>query len=187
MNSGSQAQWKTEAKLSGNSGTKEKCGMNDFLSEINNNAKKEENHLLFTVDASAGIKWFSSEKEDKVEIAKILLEKNLSGEIEIIVPDLFFFEIINSFLYKKNFSYGQILKIFNSLKLMHMQIIYADYQLMEESLSIAHRQGITFYDALYVACARQKDCILLTEDTKLFACRKNYNFIKNLDYLLEIF
>ena len=32
---------------------------------------------LFVIDASVGIKWFSSEFEDKVEIAKLLQEKIL--------------------------------------------------------------------------------------------------------------
>jgi len=161
--------------------------MNDFYSEIGSKTDKEENQLLFTVDASVGIKWFSSENEDKVEIAQILQEKNLSCEIEIIVPDLFFFEIINSFLYKKNYNSDSLLHILNSLKLMHMQIVYPDMALMEDVLKIAYKQNITFYDALYVAAAKQQDCILLTEDKKLLACDKYYKFIKNLDYLLEVF
>ena len=158
-----------------------------MISGIEDRTGEREKHYLFTVDASVGIKWFSSENEDKVEIAQILLEKNLTGEIEIIVPDLFFFEILNSFLYKKNFSSDAILKILNSLKLMHMQIVYPDMELMEDVLKIAYKQSITFYDALYVAAAKKQDCILLTEDTKLLACNNDYEFIKNLDYLLEVF
>jgi predicted nucleic acid-binding protein len=161
--------------------------MNDFYSEIGSKTDKQENHLLFTVDASVGIKWFSSENEDKVEIAQILQEKNLAGEIEIIVPDLFFFEIINSFLYKKNSNSDSLLHILDSLKFMHMQIVYPDMALMEDVLKIAYKQNITFYDALYVAVAKKQDCILLTEDKKLLACNNDYKFIKNLDYLLEVF
>jgi predicted nucleic acid-binding protein len=157
--------------------------MNDTNNIENKNNDKP---VFFVIDASVGIKWFSSENEEKVKIARSLQEKNISGEIEIIVPDLFFYEILNSFLYKRNSTIDSLIYINNSLDLMHMNIIFPDIDLMNETINIAFNLKITFYDALYIASAKNTNAILLTEDKKILSYSNKYEFIKSLDYIIEI-
>ena len=46
--------------------------------------------MNIVLDASIAIKWFKDKDENYVDLAVSIQKKKLTGEVEIIVPDLFF-------------------------------------------------------------------------------------------------
>ena len=70
-----------------------------------------------------------------------------------------------------------------SLLKMNMKVVYPESKLFEETLHIALKNNLTFYDALYIATAEANDAILYTEDKEILSCRKSYGFIRHIkDY-----
>ena len=140
--------------------------------------------MYVVLDASIAIKWFSSINEEHVENALAIQEKQVSGEINIIVPDLFFFEVLNAFITKSQFSAEDILIIKDALFKMSLEIKYPDDTMLTDSSKIAFEQDLTIYDALYIAVAKSCDAILYTEDKKILSCSKKYPFITDIKNLI---
>jgi predicted nucleic acid-binding protein len=132
------------------------------------------------LDASVAIKWFKDSDEDYVDSALSIQDRKLSGSIEIIVPDLFFFEVLNAFLTKSEFGLEDIVIIKESLLKLDMKIIYPESRILGQSTSIALANNLTFYDSLYIAVADASKAVLYTEDREILSCSKQYDFIKHI-------
>ncbi len=135
------------------------------------------------LDASVAIKWFKDEDENYVDLALCIQKKKLTGEVEIIVPDLFFLEVLNAFLTKPALTLEDMKNIKESLLKMNMKIVYPESKLLGKTIHIASKNNLTFYDALYIATAEANDAILYTEDKKILCCSKIFGFIRHIkDY-----
>ena len=135
------------------------------------------------LDASVVIKWFKDEDEKYVDFALSIQNEKLQGDFEIIVPDLLFHEVLNTFLTKPGFTRKDISAIKESLIKMNMKVIYPGSKLFEETINISLKNKLTFYDALYIAVADANDAILYTEDMEILSCSKDYGFIRHIkDY-----
>ena len=135
------------------------------------------------IDASVGVKWFSAENEEKVEFAVLLQEKHFNGSIELSAPDLFIFEVLNSLVYKNKFNIAEINKIYDSLKLLNMNIIIPNDTIIKNAVSLSVNLKLSYYDSVYVALAQEMESLLITEDKKILSHAGKYKFIKNLDYI----
>jgi predicted nucleic acid-binding protein len=135
------------------------------------------------IDASVAIKWFKDEDEEYVGHALSIQEGKRLGDVEIIVPDLLFLEVLNAFLTKPVFTSEDIEAVKESLIKMNMKIIYPGSKLLGQTIGIAVKNSLTFYDALYIAIADAADAILYTEDTEMLSCSRDYGFIRHIrDY-----
>ena len=132
------------------------------------------------LDASVAVKWFNSRDEDYVDAALLIQERKLKDEIGIIVPDLFFLEVLNAFITKSRFTTEDILTIKESLIKMSLKVIHPDSSIFEESINIANANKLTIYDSLYIAAADLSDVNLYTEDKEILSCVKEYPFIKHI-------
>jgi predicted nucleic acid-binding protein len=132
------------------------------------------------IDASVALKWFVTENEDYVENALAIQDKKISGEIRILVPDLFFLEVLNALITKSQFSIKDISAVREVLFKMNLEIKYPDNSLLSDSAGIAFLEGLTIYDSLYIAVAKSSNAIFYTEDKKILSCRKKYPFIANI-------
>lgn len=140
--------------------------------------------MNIVLDASVVIKWFKDEDEKYVDSALSMQDRKRSGDIEIIVPDLLFLEVLNTFLTKKGFTGEDITAIKESLVKMNMEVIYPGSKLLGETINIAVKNSLTFYDALYIAVADASKAVLYTEDIEILSCSKDYGFIKHIkDYI----
>ena len=136
--------------------------------------------MHIVLDASIAIKWFSSINEEHVENALAIQEKHVSGEISIIVPDLFFLEVLNAFITKSKFGIEDISIVRDVLFKMNLEIKYPDNTLLTVASEIAVKEGLTIYDAVYIAVAKSCDAILYTEDKKIISYSKKYPFISDI-------
>ena len=117
--------------------------------------------MIFVLDASVGVKWFLDE-EDSAPATDLLKEFSRRGS-QYVVPELFFFEVyavcarrhpdIDRFV-------SDGLKWINELPLrripMSMELAAAGVRYI--------KQGLTGYDAIYVALARRTNGIWITYD-----------------------
>ncbi len=134
--------------------------------------------MEIVLDASIAVKWFSAKSEDSVEIALEIQRQKMLDKLEIIVPDLFFLEITNAFLTRSKSSIEDILMIEESLHKMNLKVIYPDHSILNSAIKIANICDLTIYDSFYIAVAKLYDIPLFTEDKKILAKRKKFDFIK---------
>ena len=142
--------------------------------------------MRVVLDASIGVKWFKYENEDNVDRAIKLQRKHLQDEIEIIVPDLFFYEIMNTLLSKKYFSVDDVCSASESLHCLNMKVICPGKEIIDNAVYIADKTKLTFYDSLYIAVAINKKALLLSEDLEILQNKNNFNFIKSLSEFYSI-
>ncbi len=132
------------------------------------------------LDASVAVKWFNDKDEEYVDSALSIQERKLSGSIEIIVPGLFFLEVLNAFLTKSEFTKEDITTIKESLVKMNLKVVYPESIILGEAICIATTNNLTFYDSVYIAVASSNDAILYTEDREILSCSKKYDFIEHI-------
>ena len=135
--------------------------------------------MEIVLDASIAVKWFNVKSEDNVEIALEIQRKKISDKLEIIVPDLFFLEIINVFLTKSKFSVEDIFIIGEALHKMNLKVIYPDHSILNSAIKIAYTCDLTIYDSLYIGVAKLCEISLLTEDKKILKNKNKFKFIKS--------
>jgi predicted nucleic acid-binding protein len=132
------------------------------------------------LDASVAIKWFNEKNEDYVENAIKIQDQKISGHLEIIVPDLFFLEVLNAFLTKSGFGPQEISTIQQALQKLDLKIIYPDNAIFENTVIIASASDLTIYDSLYIAVAGVYEAPLFTEDKKILSCRSKHKLIRHI-------
>ncbi|MHB1276181.1 MAG: type II toxin-antitoxin system VapC family toxin [Candidatus Humimicrobiaceae bacterium] len=133
------------------------------------------------LDASVAVKWFSAVNEDNVETALQIQRLKIINSLEIVVPDLFFLEIINAFISKSKFGLKDVCLIEETLYKMNLKIIFPDHLILKNSIEIADKSNLTIYDSLYISVAQVFEALLLTADKKILANKSKYSFIKSLE------
>lgn len=120
------------------------------------------------VDASVGAKWFLPDESDG-PAARALLEGYVLGKLNIVVPDLFFYEVGN--LLSVAVRRGRLpervaLQSLEELERLHLETISPRGE-MDSALAFSQRLGLSFYDAAYLAAAERRGLPLVTCDEKL--------------------
>ncbi len=128
----------------------------------------------YVVDSSVVFKWFSTEGEQSVAEALELLAAHGRAEIRLSAPALMPFEVLNA-LRCAGLDAGQLRRAAESLTELEVELVVPDGELLVESGRIALQEGLTVYDASFVALAKLCDCELVSADRKAFqnveACR----------------
>jgi predicted nucleic acid-binding protein len=122
------------------------------------------------LDASVAVKWFLPRAgEPLADEALALLRRYVDGEIEFMVPDLFWAEFSN--ILWKAVRTGRTVEKAAAQALTDM-LHYGlptvnGRDLAEDALAIALSTGRTVYDAMYVALAVQRESTFITADERL--------------------
>jgi len=135
--------------------------------------------MKLVIDASIGIKWFKPENESNLEVALILRENILNNKNNVLIPNLFLYEIFNALLLNTSFTKDELNDALNTIYLMELEIINSDKGLLERTLSISYDYRITYYDSLYIASAEAYNSFLITEDKEILSLRNKFNFVKS--------
>ena len=122
------------------------------------------------LDASVAAKWFLPRAgEPLADEALALLRRYANGEIEFMVPDLFWAEFSNV-LWKavRTTRISEKAATQALIDLLDYGLpTLAGRGLAEDALSIALSTGRTVYDAMYVALAVQRESTFVTADERL--------------------
>lgn len=120
---------------------------------------------LAVVDASVAVKWFNVEEFS--ENAEKLKDKHLKTEITLVSPVLMIFEVLNALRYNPDLGANDVKDAFDDLLGIQIKLYPVD-EWLSGAVSMAYDNGLTIYDASYVALAKHLDCTLYTADSKIW-------------------
>jgi predicted nucleic acid-binding protein len=124
----------------------------------------------FVLDASVAVKWLVPSPTETFTVEALhLLKRYTTGEINFIVPDVFWAEVANV-LWK-----GVRLRRWRedvakraALEIRHRKFFtVSSHELLPEALEIAFAHDRSVYDCLYVALAIQSKANMITADERL--------------------
>ncbi len=138
------------------------------------------------VDANVVVKWFIEEKDSPK--AKILRAKFIDGEIELIIPSLLFFEVLNALKYSKLFNQAELNDAGESLENYGFNVITIKKKIREHMVKIAVEHDISIYDASYLGLSIAMGGILFTADEKIIKKlpKRLKKWVKNLSQIEEV-
>ncbi|MBD3195112.1 MAG: PIN domain-containing protein [Candidatus Lokiarchaeota archaeon] len=149
--------------------------------------KKRGRIIKIVVDASIIVKWFIQEKDS--DKAKLIREKYIDGDIELIAPSLMYFEVLNALKYSELFESSELNDAAESLEKYGFTIITIKNNLRKNMIKIAVDHKLSIYDASYLALSLGLGKIFCTADEKIIkklpATLKSK--VKRLKYFEEIF
>jgi predicted nucleic acid-binding protein len=127
------------------------------------------------LDANIAVKWFlPPHNEELVDRAFALLDRHEKGEIQFLVPDLFWAEAGNIFW--KAVRLGRCSKEVAERSIAVLKagklITVPSRDLLEDAFAIATGFDRSFYDSLYIALAVESRTQLVTADEKLINALK---------------
>jgi len=132
----------------------------------------------YVVDASVVVKWFSKFEED-AESSERLLNSHVEGASVLASPSLVLYEVCNALRFNPNFGEEDISKVAMSLLKLELELV--DFpDIFESAVGLAFSQGITIYDAAYVAVSQTQHIPLITADDKLMAKVKDLPLVMPL-------
>ncbi len=134
--------------------------------------------MMYVVDASVAIKWFS--EEEYTDKAIELRNRFFKGECELAAPDLILYEVSNALRFNPNFNEDDVNEAVNSLFDMGIDIIVPTPRVVRSSVMMAFNYKITIYDAFYAALASDIGFIFVTADGKLHQKIKDMEFVKHI-------
>lgn len=120
---------------------------------------------IIVIDSSVIIKIIANEADSDAAI-KIFddLEKS---KIKIILPNVVFLEILNALFFgQSKLNSVEIEKAINHLFNFNLEIVQIEKDIIAQTAIIMCDFKITSYDALLVALAISRNCVLLTADRK---------------------
>ena len=130
------------------------------------------------VDASVVVKWFVEEKYSKE--ALMIRDSFIEGLVDIVVPSLLYFEVLNALKYSGAFGEDELKKVARILEDYLFTLYELEGAYAEKAVEIAMRKGITIYDASYVALALIEGVDLYTADEKLLTKTEDLKITKHL-------
>lgn len=124
-----------------------------------------EAHSSLVLDASLILKWvLDGEDEPGRPAALRLLSRWERGEVDLLVPTLWLYEVGNILIRKRPGDVASALEGLEGLDLLERGLTPAVCSRAAE-LALAHR--LTFYDASYLALAEVEQALLVTADARL--------------------
>ncbi len=117
------------------------------------------------VDSSVLIKWFRAKDEEKLTQARKLRRDYQAARIVIVVPPLLYLEILNTAASRWKWRAAQLARFAERL-------IDYGFRVQEPPLArVAYwaGQGLSAYDACYVALAEHRHTAVVTADAKMLA------------------
>jgi len=117
------------------------------------------------IDTSVTIKLLNSQQEKFLKQANEILLHVQQGKISLLSPELSRYEIGNALLNKKlDIPFAQ-----DALELAYnlpIQFVKETYNLAYQTYIISIKANITYYDASFIALAKQENATLVTDNIK---------------------
>lgn len=120
---------------------------------------------VFVIDASIAVKWYV--KEESRDLALRLRDDFVSASLDLHAPSLLLYEVGNALRYHPGSTEGECADAVTQLLNLGVSIHEPDAPLASKAASLAYKEGITFYDATYLALAQSLGAKLLTADRHL--------------------
>ncbi len=117
------------------------------------------------IDTSVTIKLLNSHEEKYISQANKILLDAQKGEISLFTPELSRYEIGNAILKKKlDMPFAQ--DTLETAYDLPIQFVKETYKLACRTYQIATESNMTYYDASFIALAREENAVLVTDNIK---------------------
>lgn len=117
------------------------------------------------IDSSVIVKWLNQTKETNIEQADRIIKEATAGNITLYAPELAKYEVGNV-LIKKGVTPTNVASLFTILYSLPIIFVAESSEIAQDTFSLAYELGITYYDASFLAVAKQYDALLVTENVK---------------------
>lgn len=122
---------------------------------------------MIVLDSSVALKWIFAD-EAGAEQAERVRADHISGNNEIAVPFLFFYEIANVLATKVKLSAEEALEAFELISAFELNVHELDNFEFTEAMTLAMNHQVSVYDASYHVLAARLGCHFLTADRKFW-------------------
>ena len=122
---------------------------------------------MIVLDSSVALKWIFAD-EDGAEHAFRAREDHISGKNEIVVPNLFFYEIANVLATKVDLSAEESLVGFDLIRSFELDARELSNTEFKEAMSLSMMYKVSAYEASYHVLAANLECPFLTADQKFW-------------------
>lgn len=136
--------------------------------------------MRFVLDSSVLAKLFFNEKGSDSAIK--LMELGDSMDLEFLASDLAIYEVGNAIwknVRKKKKDGSRYIKL---LFLLNIEFISIDDTLASESIKLAQKKDITYFDGVHVALSNKEKATLITQDKELL---KKIRFAESIESILN--
>jgi predicted nucleic acid-binding protein len=117
------------------------------------------------LDASVGVKWLKD--EDGSAEARELVRQHGEGEIALLVPDVFVFEILD--VARRRFGIDVAAQLWERLKVERISVVPSDASSFDEVVAVTQRLECSTYDAVAVVVAEAVGAQLVSADARAHA------------------
>ncbi|RLI92025.1 MAG: hypothetical protein DRO89_02890 [Candidatus Altiarchaeales archaeon] len=116
------------------------------------------------LDASVIVKWFCD--EEYTDIALRIRDKFFEGDLNVVVPELMFYEVLNAVRYNEVFSKKDKRDIIDDLFSVDFDVVIPDREILSEAMKLALKTDTPVYDNVYLAVSRSAKCSFITADER---------------------
>ena len=134
---------------------------------------------MVVVDTSIVYKWITEEDDSSDSSSLKLLRKFLDGKESVLIPDIMLYELANALSTKTSLTFKEIEQAWNLFERLGLKVTNPSLKFIRKSIKFSRKYHVSVYDASYAILALEKNCILLTADSK-FAKKINLPFVKLL-------
>ncbi|MGD0728463.1 MAG: type II toxin-antitoxin system VapC family toxin [Candidatus Micrarchaeaceae archaeon] len=117
-------------------------------------------------------------KEDGSDIAIALKDEHIKGKIDILMPNLVKYELINALKYK-NYTKHEIIEALEVIRDYGFLISELSDKIIDKIAEISIDYDISAYDATFIAYAEDIEAIFYTADQKLLTKVKEIKFVRH--------
>lgn len=117
------------------------------------------------VDSSVTVKWLNQIDEGLLGQADKLLSDAQAGSVSLLAPELSKYEIGNALL-KKKLDLPMAYESLGTIYQLPVTFVPESEELAKQTYKMALQDRITYYDASFIALAKQENATLVTENIK---------------------
>ena len=117
------------------------------------------------IDSSVTVKWINQVDEKFLDNADKILTDAQSDSIKLLSPELSKYEIGNALL-KKGLNLRMAYESLATVYQLPITFVSESEELAKETYRIAQKEGLTYYDASFIALAKQQHALLITDNPK---------------------
>ncbi|KKM84426.1 hypothetical protein LCGC14_1299250 [marine sediment metagenome] len=139
------------------------------------------------IDASVVVKWFI--EENNSDKARFLRDKFIEGKIELIIPTLLYFEVLNALKFSQLFDPSELDNAGESLENYGFKVITVKNEIREYMIKVAVDYDLSIYDASYLGLSIVLGKTFCTADEKIIKKLPSRlkKHVKSLKQVEEIF
>lgn len=117
------------------------------------------------VDSSVIVKWINHQDEKLLDKADAILHQARKGNLELISPELAKYEVGSALLYK-GMELPAAIESLNLVYDLPIQFIPISVNQASETMEIAFRCHMSYYDASFLSLAKQQQASVVTDNPK---------------------